>query len=221
VKEIGHKYGIMPTFMAKISEKLPGCSGHLHQSLWQNGKNIFADEKRKNGMSEIMEQYLAGILHCLPHVLPFYAPTVNSYKRLVEGAWAPTTITWGVDNRTVAIRALPGSAKSTRLEMRVVGSDANPYLAHAASLASGLYGIKHKLKLTIPQTVGNGYREEKYGKLPSGLWDSTQAMKKSEIAQELFGETFVKHYAYSREWEWKQFSKSVTNWEYQRYFEII
>jgi glutamine synthetase len=220
VKEIGHKYGIMPTFMAKISEKLPGCSGHLHQSLWQNGKNIFYDDKRPHGMSELMENYLAGLLHCLPHVLPFYAPTVNSYKRLVEGAWAPTTVTWGVDNRTVACRVLPGSAKSTRIEMRVVGSDANPYLAHAASLASGLYGIKHKLKLQ-PQSVGNGYLDFKHGKLPGNLWDATQVTKNSEVAKEIFGDTFVKHFTYTREWEWKQFAKSVTNWEFRRYFEII
>jgi glutamine synthetase len=221
VKELGHKYGIMPTFMAKISDKLPGCSGHLHQSLWKDGKNVFHDANRPHGMSEIMEQYLAGLLHCLPHVLSFYAPTVNSYKRLVEGAWAPTTVTWGIDNRTVAIRALPGSSKSTRLEMRVVGSDANPYLAHAASLASGLYGIKHKLKLPIAQTKGNGYREEKAIKLPGSLWDATQMTKNSEVAKELFGETFVKHFTQSREWEWKQFSKVVTDWEFKRYFEII
>ena len=220
VKEIGQKYGIMPTFMAKVSEKLPGCSGHLHQSLWQNGKNLFYDDQRPHAMSELMEHYLAGLLYCLPHVLPFYAPTVNSYKRLVEGAWAPTTVTWGVDNRTVAVRVLPGSAQSTRMEMRVVGSDANPYLAHAASLASGLYGIKHKLKLQ-PQSVGNGYLETKYGKLPGNLWDAAQATKNSGVAEELFGETFVKHFTYTREWEWKQFSKSVTNWEYKRYFEII
>jgi len=221
VKELGHKYGIMPTFMAKISEKLPGCSGHLHQSLWKDGKNAFFHDQGPHGMSKLMEHYLAGILHCLPHVLPFYAPTINSYKRLVEGAWAPTTITWGVDNRTVAVRVLPGSPNSTRLEMRVVGSDANPYLAHAASLASGLYGIKHQLKIPVPQTLGNGYREEKNGKLPSNLWDATQVMKGSEVAKELFGEAFVKHFVQTREWEWKQFSKSVTNWEFKRYFEII
>lgn len=221
LKEIGHKYGIMPTFMAKISEKLPGCSGHLHQSLWANGKNVFFDEKAKNQMSPLMESYIAGLLHCLPHVLPMYAPTINSYKRLVEGAWAPTTITWGIDNRTVALRALPGSSKSTRIEMRVVGSDANPYLAHAASLASGLYGIKNKLKLSVPQTVGNGYRETKNGVLPGNLWDSTQAMKKSSVANELFGETFVKHFTQTREWECRQFAKSVTNWEFRRYFEVI
>jgi glutamine synthetase len=221
VKEIGHKYGIMPTFMAKIDENLPGCSGHLHQSLWKDGQNAFYDEKGKHGMSALMEHYLAGILHCLPEVLPFYAPTINSYKRLVEGAWAPTTVTWGIDNRTVAVRILSGSKSSTRMELRVVGSDANPYLAHAASLASGLYGIKHKLKLPIAQTVGNGYRDEKAKKLPANLWDATQVLKNSAVAKEIFGETFVNHFVQTREWEWKQFSKAVTSFEFKRYFEII
>jgi glutamine synthetase len=154
-------------------------------------------------------------------VLPLYAPTINSYKRLVEGAWAPTTLTWGVDNRTTCIRALPLSSKSTRIELRVVGSDANPYLAHAAALASGLYGIRNNLKLTTAMTVGNGYRDLKNGVLPRNLWDATQIMKNSELAQELLGENFVKHFSLTREHEWAQYQKAVTDWEYKRYFEIV
>jgi glutamine synthetase len=221
VKEIGMRHGIMPTFMAKVSEKLPGCSGHIHQSLRDDKNNVFYDEKSKTKMSPLMESYIAGILHCMPYVLPMFAPTINSYKRLVEGAWAPTTITWGIDNRTTCIRALPSNASSTRLELRVVGSDANPYLAHAASLASGLYGIKNKMKLEVEMTKGNGYRDLKNGVLPRNLWDSTEAMKNSSIASELFGDTFVKHYCASREWEWKQHAKAVTDWEFKRYFEIV
>ncbi len=221
VREIGHRHGIMPTFMAKISEKLPGCSGHIHQSLWDEKSNLFHDDKGQHGMSSLMESYIAGLLHCLPHVLPLYAPTINSFKRLVEGAWAPTTITWGIDNRTTCIRALPISAKSTRIELRVVGSDANPYLAHAAALASGLYGIKHKLKLTQPMTKGNGYKDLSNGVLARNLWDATQLMKNSQVAAELFGAKFVKHFCDSREWEWKQHQKAVTDWEYKRYFEIV
>lgn len=221
VKEIGHGHGIMPTFMAKISDKLPGCSGHIHQSLWDEKKNLFSDDKGNLGMSALMESYIAGLLHCMPNILPMYAPTINSYKRLVEGAWAPTTLTWGVDNRTTCIRALPLSPKSTRIELRVVGSDANPYLAHAAALASGLYGIKNNLKLTTPMTKGNGYKDISNGTLPTSLWDATQAMKNSPIAKELFGDKFVKHFSGSREWEWKQHLKAVTDWEYKRYFEIV
>jgi glutamine synthetase len=220
VKEIGHRYGIMPTFMAKISEKLPGCSGHLHQSLWKGGKNLFFDPKKKNKMSAMMESYLAGLLYGMPEVLPMYAPTINSYKRLVEGAWAPTTLTWGIDNRTVAVRSLPVGEKSTRIELRVVGSDANPYLAHAAALACGFYGVKNKLKLQ-DMTVGNGYKDESHGRLPGTLWEATQAMKQSKLAKELFGKEFVQHFSATREWEVRQFQKSVTDWEFKRYFEIV
>ena len=168
-----------------------------------------------------MESYIAGQLACLPFILPMFAPTVNSYKRLVEGAWAPTTLTWAIDNRTTALRALPGSNSSTRLETRVVGSDSNPYLAMAACLAAGLYGIKNKLELKISATIGNGYADKKNGVLPANLWEATQAMKTSPIAKEILGEAFVKHFAATREWEWKQFSKVVTDWELKRYLEII
>ncbi len=223
VKEIAHRHGIIASFMAKWNENLPGCSGHVHQSLWSvNGKdNLFFDKKNKTGISVLLESYIAGQLHCLPHILPMYAPTVNSYKRLVEGAWAPTTLTWAIDNRTTALRVLAGDPKSTRLETRVVGSDSNPYLAMAACLASGLYGIKNKLKLKIPATSGSGYADTRHGVLPKNLWEATQAMKDSSIAKELFGENFVSHFAGTREWEWRQFSKVVTDWELKRYFEII
>jgi glutamine synthetase len=149
------------------------------------------------------------------------APTVNSYKRLVEGAWAPTTLTWGVDNRTVALRALPGSDRSTRLETRVVGSDSNPYLAMAACLAAGLYGVREGLMLTTPATRGNGYADKSQGVLPRNLWEATQNMRHSALAKELFGEGFVDHFVRTREWEWRQFGSAVTDWEWKRYFEII
>lgn len=223
VKEIGFRHGVLPTFMAKFREDLPGCSGHVHQSLWSSdGKtNLFYDKNSKTGISSLMESYMAGQLYCLPYILPMYAPTVNSYKRLVEGAWAPTTITWAIDNRTTALRALPTGEKSTRLETRVVGSDSNPYLAMAACLASGLYGVRNKMKLEIPPTTGNGYADKKHGILPSSLWDASQAMKHSPLAKELFGEQFVAHFTGTREWEWRQFSKVVTDWELKRYLEII
>ncbi|MCX6336839.1 MAG: glutamine synthetase [Bacteroidetes bacterium] len=220
VKEIGYKHGILASFMAKINEQLPGCSGHVHQSLWQNNANVFYNANEPNNMSETMQQYVAGQLFCLPHILPMVAPTINSYKRLVEGAWAPTTLTWGLDNRTVALRALTEGSKSCRLETRVVGSDTNPYLAIAACLAAGLYGIQHKLSLQAA-TTGNGYRDESNGRFPKSLDDATQAMKNSAIAKELFGETFVNHFTQTREWEVKQFAKVVTDWETKRYFEII
>jgi glutamine synthetase len=153
-------------------------------------------------MSETMQQYLAGQLYCLPHILPMVAPTINSYKRLVEGAWAPTTITWGFDNRTVALRALTGGSKSCRLETRVVGSDTNPYLAFAA-------------------TTGNGYQDESYGRFPRSLENANHVMKNSPVARTLFGEVFVTHFTQTRDWEVRQFARAVTDWETKRYFEII
>lgn len=223
VKEIASRHGIIASFMAKFSQQLPGCSGHVHQSLWSGdgGINLFYNAERPTHMSELMESYIAGQLHCLPYILPVFAPTVNSYKRLVEGAWAPTTLTWGFDNRTTALRVLPGSESSCRLETRVVGSDANPYLAMAGCLASGLYGIRNNLHLQTAATIGNGYADKANGVLPGNLWEATQAMKHAEIGRELFGSEFVDHFTATREWEWRQFSKAVTDWELKRYFEII
>lgn len=220
VKEIAYKHNIMASFMAKWNEKYPGCGGHIHQSLWKDEKNLFFD-KSGDGLSDIFKSYIAGQLYCLPHILPMYAPTVNSFKRLVEGAWAPTTITWGIDNRTVALRAIPGSNKSTRLETRVPGSDANPYLVMSACLASGMYGILNNLKLEQSPTEGNGYKDDSHGRLPSNLKDATEEMKNSKVARELFGDSFVNHFIETREWEWKQAEKGDEDWEMKRYFEII
>ena len=221
VKEIAYKHGIMATFMAKVSEHLPGCGGHVHQSLWQNNSNVFYDEGSEQKMSNILRQYIAGQLYCLPYILPLFAPTINSYKRLVEGAWAPTTLTWAVDNRTVAIRVLPFGAKSSRLETRVIGADVNPYLAMAGCLAAGLYGIRNGLELKQPPTSGNGYRDYSNGTIPRTLEEATAKMKASDLASEILGEGFVTHFVQTREWEWKQHLKAVTDWEYKRYFEII
>jgi glutamine synthetase len=140
---------------------------------------------------------------------------------LVEGAWAPTTITWAVENRTTAFRVLNSSPAYTRLETRIPGADTNPYLAMAAALASGLYGIKNKLSLDIPATAGNGYLNDKSGKIAPNLFDATNLMKDSKIAKELLGEGFVEHFTQTRLWECKQYATAVTDWELKRYFEII
>ncbi|HYP98553.1 MAG TPA: glutamine synthetase family protein [Polyangiaceae bacterium] len=220
-KEIGARFGIMPSFMAKWNEKLPGCSGHIHQSLRdKNGDNVFYDAGDPHKMSALFRHYVAGQIQLLPELLPFFAPTVNSYKRLVEGAWAPTRSNWGIDNRTTALRVIPGSAKSTRLETRVSGSDVNPYLALAAALGSGLYGIEHKLELTAP-VIGSGYADQQAPKLPSNLHEAATRLSNSQAAREIFGEEFLEHYAATRQWEWRQSQAAVTSWEMERYFEII
>ncbi|QKZ11759.1 glutamine synthetase family protein [Spirosoma sp. KUDC1026] len=223
VKEIAYKHGIIATFMAKWNADLPGCSGHIHQSLWNADKsqNLFFDPSKPGKMSELMRQFIAGQLYCLPHITPMFAPTINSYKRLVEGAWAPTTVTWSFDNRTTALRILNQHEKLTRVEHRVSGADTNPYLALAAALASGLYGIKHQLSLDIPPSVGNGYADKQYGILPANLYEATQQMARSPIATELFGSEFVNHFTRTRDWEWRQYARQVSDWELKRYFEII
>lgn len=222
VKEIAYKHEVMASFMAKPNPDLPGCSGHVHQSLWKDGKNVFFDSSDENGMSETLKSFIAGQLYCLPHIMPMVAPTTNSFKRLVDGAWAPTTLTWGVDNRTTAFRVLCSGEKSARVEARVCGSDTNSYLAMAACLASGLFGVKHKMKLEQPATSGNGYEEKSHGTLPASLKIATEKMRKSFVARELFGDAFVKHFTKTREWEVKQFEESKSdNWEFKRYFEII
>jgi glutamine synthetase len=153
-------------------------------------------------------------------VLPLFAPTINSYKRLVEGAWAPTRANYGIDNRTTALRAIPGSKKSTRIETRVNGSDSNPYLALSAALATGLYGIENELELGDPVS-GSGYADRLATALPKTLEEATERFANSAIAKRLFGEEFVEHFAATRRWEWKQFGRAVTDWELARYFEII
>lgn len=222
-RDIGHRLGIMPSFMAKWNQSLPGCSGHVHQSLWNAAgkKNLFHDEKDKHAMSKLYKSYLAGQMKCLPEILPFFAPTINSYKRLVDGYWAPTKVSWGVDNRTTAFRVIPGSAKSTRLETRVPGSDVNPYLAIAACLASGLYGIEKGLDLRDAPIEGSAYLDKKAERLPRNLLDATKRLADSKLAREILGADFVDHFVRTREWEWRQYQDSVSDWELKRYFEII
>ncbi|QGY45241.1 glutamine synthetase [Maribellus comscasis] len=223
VKEIAYRHNFVATFMAKWNTNLPGCGGHIHQSLWDESgtRNLFFSENGSSGTTELLEHYIAGQLVCLPEILPMYAPNVNSYKRIGHGDWAPATPTWGIDNRTAAIRVIPGSKKSSRIELRVPGADTNAYLAMAASLASGLYGIKNKLKLKEPETKGNAYNETEKGTLSTNLADATEKMVNSTIARELFGAAFVEHFTKTREWEWRQFEKNVSDWELKRYFEII
>ena len=221
VKEIASRFGLMPSFMARWNPQLPGCGCHSHQSLWAGDRNVFHDEADPRKMSGVFRSYLAGLLVGLPEVLAFLAPTVNSYKRLVEGYWAPTRPSWGVDNRTVAFRVIAGSAKSTRVEVRVAGADVNPYLAIAASMACGLYGVEKGLALEEAPIQGSAYREAKGERLPRDLHEATDRLARSRLARELLGDEMVDHFVTTRLWEWKQFQNAVTDWELRRYFEII
>jgi len=220
-KEIGARYGIMPSFMAKWSQQYPGCSGHIHQSLSDGRKNLFHDAKGTHGMSKLFESYLAGQVAVAMEFAPMFWPTINSYKRLVDGFWAPVKPTWGVDNRTASFRVIAGSPKSTRLETRCPGADVNPYLAMAAVIAAGLYGVEKNLKLTAAPITGTNQGAEDIPRAPRTLIETTRIFKASDAARDFLGDDFVDHFAATRDWEWRQWLDGVTDWELKRYFEII
>lgn len=219
VKEIAARHGLIPTFMAKWSSDLPGSSGHLHQSLWdKDGKtNLFFGGEGK--CSRMMQQYTAGLVYYIPELMVMFCPTINSYKRTVPGTWAPVNATWGEDSRTTAVRTIPGSPRSTRVEMRLSGADINPYLAMAASLVAGIEGVEEQMDLPPPTT--NAYTESNATPLPRNLADATAFFKKSTVARKWLGDEFVDHYAITREWEIRQYEKAVTDWELARYFESV
>jgi glutamine synthetase len=217
VKEIAARHGSVATFMAKWNEHLPGSSGHLHQSLCsQDDTNLFFSP---SGANDRMRHYIGGLVRFLPELMAMIAPTVNSYKRTVPGTWAPVNATWGNDNRTTAIRAIPGSAKSTRVELRLSAADMNPYLSMAASLAAGLAGIEQKLE--PPEPVTNAYAAGNAPPLPRDLVEATALFRNSDLARRSFGDAFVEHYAATREWEVRQYRRAVTDWELSRYFESV
>ena len=217
------KIGKMATFMAKWSEQYAGQSGHIHVSLQnENGESLFYDPNQNDGISEQMEYFIAGQQQLMPEFLSMIAPTINSYRRLIPGFWAPTEATVGVDNRTCAIRIIPGSEKSQRLEFRIAAADANPYIVLAAVIASGLWGLENPNKIK-QMVTGNAYEQDFDGslKLDDNLWDAAQKLKQSSVARQYFGDEFVDHYAASREWEVREFRKHISQWELERYFEII
>jgi glutamine synthetase len=228
-KEIGARFGIMPSFMAKWNASYPGCSGHVHQSMSDGSRNVFYDHDGNNrgksggrhGMSKVFESYLAGQIAVAMELAPMFWPTINSYKRLVDGFWAPVKPTWGIDNRTASFRVIPGSPKSTRLETRCPGADINPYLAVAALLAAGLHGIEKNLKLTAPPITGTNVGAEKIPRAPRTRKETTEIFRRSKVARDWFGDDFVEHFALTREWEWRQWLDAVTDWELKRYFEIV
>jgi glutamine synthetase len=222
-KIVAQRNGLMATFMAKWSPDWPGQSGHIHLSLKDpDGKAVFHDPQAPQAMSDTMRYFVAGQQHLMPELLSMIAPTINSFTRLIPGFWAPTEASWGVDNRTCALRIVPGGAKSQRVEFRVAAADANPYVVLAAAMASGLWGIEQRIEPHEP-VVGNAYDKSFPIELifPRTLWEAAQRLKKSDMARDWFGDDFVDHYAATREWEEREFRKHITDWELDRYFEII
>lgn len=223
-KAVAQRHGLMATFMARWSAAEAGQSGHIHLSLTRkrSGAPAFHDARNDDGMSAVMRSFIAGQQRLMPAFCAMVAPTVNSYRRLQPGAWAPTAATWGHDNRTVALRAIAGGAASQRVEYRTAGADANPYLALAAAVASGLHGIEQKLTASAA-IAGNayGHRVPKRLILPHSLETALGSFRSSAIARDWFGDAFVDHFADSRDWEVREFARAVTDWELRRYFELI
>jgi glutamine synthetase len=216
--------GMMATFMSKWSNDYPGQSGHIHVSLADpaTGRNLFHAEGARFEMSDTMRHFVAGQVRYLPELLAMVCSTVNAYRRLVPGLWAPTASNWGVENRTTAIRVIPAGPEGQRSEYRIAPADANPYLALAAALASGLAGIEERLELPEP-VVGSAYdaKTPEALALPGSLAEASARLRASTLARRAFGDVFVDHYATTREAEDRAFRRSVSDWDLTRYFELI
>jgi glutamine synthetase len=221
LKEIIHSHGLAVTFMAKWNAALPGSSGHIHQSLWDSTgeTNLFGGGIDATGLSDLGKRYLAGVLAHSPDLTALYSPYVNTYRRYVPGVWAPLSASWGVENRTASVRVIPGESPSaTRVELRQTAADINPYIAMAASLASGLDGIERALELP-PASEGDAGTSG--GAFPRTLDEAVTRLRDSEAARALLGETFIDHYMRTRAWEVEKARAAVTDWELARYFEAV
>lgn len=222
-KVLAQRRDWIATFMAKWSPDWPGQSGHIHVSMTDSAGNaVFHDAARPHNMSDTMRHFIGGQQALMPELLSMVAPTVNSFTRLIPGFWAPTSASWGIENRTCALRAIPGKPKAQRVEYRIAAADINPYIALSAALASGLWGIENRIEPDEP-VQGNAYDAvfDEGRLLPATLYEAATRLRHSSAARELFGDAFVDHYASTREWEEREFRKHITDWEMNRYFEII
>ena len=218
VKEITEQQGKAVTFMAKYSPSEAGSSCHIHISLWKGGKNLFWDAK-SHAASKVERQFLAGLMKYSPELCLFGAPTINSYKRFQPGSWAPTRMAWATDNRTVGFRVV-GRGNAFRIENRMPGADANPYLAFAAMIAAGLAGVEERLDCG-DEYPGNAYIDPKLARLPGSLRDAVDLLDRSKFARAAFGDPVVDFYVHHARIEQQAFSDAVTDWEKIRYFERI
>jgi glutamine synthetase len=218
-KEIAHQHGCAITFMAKPDQTWTGSSSHVHMSLWDPAgeRNLFAAPDAPGEMSPLMRHFLAGLLAGSRELSLFIASNINSYKRYAVASWAPVNIVWARDNRTCGFRIV-GHGAALRIEDRLPGGDANPYLAYAAMLAAGLHGIEHKLE-PPPEFRGNAYEARDVPQVPRAMYEAIAAWRESALAREAFGETVVDHYRNMAEVEQRDYDMAVTDWERRRYFE--
>ena len=221
LKEFADRLGASVTFMAKVATEQAGSSCHVHMSLWRDGANVFAGDELFGPVrcSDEFRWFLGGVLARVPDVMVFLAPTVNSYKRYVDGSWAPTRVAWSYDNRTAGVRVV-GRGDSLRVECRIPGADCNPYLALAGLLAAGLDGIAERTE--PPECFeGDVYAARDLPHVPRSLAEATDLFAASPFAKAAFGQQVVDHYTHHFRTEWEAYSRAVSDWERRRYFERI
>ena len=218
VKEIAWQKGHAASFLPKWDKDRVGSSSHIHQSLWRDGKPVFYDPSAKNGMSNLMKHYMAGLIKYAPEYIYFLAPYINSYKRFSKGTFAPTKTVWSIDNRTAGFRLCGEGTESVRVECRMGGSDLNPYLAQAVMLAAGIKGMEETMELS-PATTGDVYEDKKATKIPHTLRSAIEKLRSSVFLREALGDDVVDHYVRAGDWEQEEFDRVVTDWEIARGFE--
>ena len=218
MKEIAAKHGKSVTFMPKPWAAEVGSSCHIHISLWRDGKNAFWDAKRGEGTT-LFRHFLGGLMKYSPELCYCYAPSINSYKRYQSASWAPTKMAWSHDNRTVGFRVV-GQGNSFRIENRMPGADANPYLGFAAMIAAGMAGVEEKLDCGADYH-GNAYVDATLKSLPKSLGEAAELLDSSKLARKAFGDAVVDFYAHTARLEAQAFNNAVTDWERTRYFERI
>jgi glutamine synthetase len=220
-KEIADRQGLAVTFMAKWNEKLAGSSMHQHLSLWDAAgeKSLFSGSGHggPGEESDVFRWFLGGWMAHAEELVALMAPSVNSYKRFQSASFAPTSVAWSRDNRTVGFRVV-GHGESLRIECRIPGADANPYLAYAAALASGLDGISRRIE-PPPVFGGDAYAAKALPRVPRTLREATERLASSAFAREAFGAEFVDHYVHFLRTEQRKFDEAVTDWEKARFFE--
>jgi glutamine synthetase len=224
IKEIADKLGHSVTFMAKPHTNQSGSSCHIHINLdhFDKGGNAFIGNEIIGDLkcSSDFRYFLGGCLKFTPDIMPFIAPTINSYKRYQAASWAPTKLAWSVDNRSAGFRIVGVDKKSLRIECRIPGADVNPYLAFSAILASGLEGIEKKIEPPA-EIKGNIYSQENIPIVPLTLEHANAIFSKSQFTRSVFGDDIIDHYSHYFHKEVESFHRHVTDWERKRYFELI
>jgi glutamine synthetase len=220
VKEICRRNNLTATFMAKLNGGEEGVSGHVHQSLWDQERktNLFFDPENENNLSQLAAHYVEGQLRTLREFIALFCPNYNSYKRLVPGWFTGNTTTWGVQSRSTSLRIINNNAEACRVEHRTPGADANPYIALAACLAGGVYGIENKLNLRPVFSEGdpNEISRQDNKTIPYNR-EAVELLKGSAIARDFFGDAFIDHYTILKRWEISTALSKVSDWERERY----